>query len=77
MACKFVNASGSGTTEAAIDCLEYVKTMKDRGFDIVATSNSWGAAIFHRRWSMPSRIRGRVTSCLSRRQETEVFSGLD
>jgi thermitase len=46
MACKFVNASGSGTTEAAIDCLEYVKTMKDRGFDIVATSNSWGAAIF-------------------------------
>src|SRR5262249_26072752 len=46
MACKFVNASGSGTTEAAIDCLEYVKTMKDRGFNIVATSNSWGGGDF-------------------------------
>jgi subtilisin family serine protease len=46
MACKFVDASGSGTTEAAIDCLEYVKTMKDRGFNIVATSNSWGGGDF-------------------------------
>src|SRR5688572_9312262 len=46
MACKFVNASGSGTTESAIDCLEYVKTMKDRGFNIVATSNSWGGGDF-------------------------------
>jgi hypothetical protein len=46
MACKFVNASGSGTTESAIDCLEYVKTMKDRGFNIIATSNSWGGGDF-------------------------------
>ena len=46
MACKFVNASGSGTTESAIDCLEYVKTMKDRGHNIVATSNSWGGGGF-------------------------------
>src|SRR5262249_22977889 len=41
-----VDSSGSGTTEAAIDCLEYVKTMKDRGFNIVATSNSWGGGDF-------------------------------
>jgi subtilisin family serine protease len=46
MACKFVNSSGSGTTESAIDCLEYVKTMKDRGFNIIATSNSWGGGDF-------------------------------
>src|SRR4030095_618253 len=46
MACKFVDASGSGTTEAAIYCLEYVKTMKDRGFNIIATSNSWGGGDF-------------------------------
>ena len=26
MACKFVNASGSGTTADAIECLDYVKT---------------------------------------------------
>jgi subtilisin family serine protease len=46
MACKFVSSSGSGTTEAAIDCLEYVKIMKDRGFNIVATNNSWGGGEF-------------------------------
>ncbi|MGH7827641.1 MAG: S8 family peptidase [Candidatus Binatia bacterium] len=46
MACKFVNSNGSGTTESAIDCLEYVKTMKDRGFNIIATSNSWGGGDF-------------------------------
>jgi subtilisin family serine protease len=46
LACKFVNASGSGTTESAIDCLEYVKIMKDRGFNIIATNNSWGGGGF-------------------------------
>ncbi|MGH7815807.1 MAG: S8 family serine peptidase, partial [Candidatus Binatia bacterium] len=42
LACKFFDASGSATTEDAIACLEYVKIMKDRGVNIVATSNSWG-----------------------------------
>ena len=46
MACKFVNASGSGTIADAIDCLDYVKTMKDRGLNIIATSNSWGGGGF-------------------------------
>lgn len=46
MPCKFVNASGSGTTEAAIDCLEYVRVLKDRGHNIVATNNSWGGGDF-------------------------------
>src|SRR5499426_4120067 len=46
MSCKFFDASGQGTTEAAITCLDYVKTMKDRGVNIVATSNSWGGGDF-------------------------------
>ena len=46
LACKFFDASGSGTTEGAIACLEYVETMKDRGVNIVATSNSWGGGEF-------------------------------
>src|SRR5262245_5304242 len=46
LACKFANASGSGTTADAIDCLDYVKTMKDRGLNIIATSNSWGGGGF-------------------------------
>src|SRR5262249_27952043 len=46
MSCKFFDASGQGTTEGAITCLDYVKTMKDRGVNIVATSNSWGGGDF-------------------------------
>jgi hypothetical protein len=46
MACKFLAASGSGTTAGAIACLEYVRTMKDRGVNIVATNNSWGGGGF-------------------------------
>ena len=46
LACKFFDATGYGTTEGAIACLDYVKTMKDRGINIVATSNSWGGGDF-------------------------------
>jgi subtilisin family serine protease len=46
MACKFFDASGSATTEGAIECLEYVKMMKERGVNVVATSNSWGGGEF-------------------------------
>ncbi|NJD69893.1 MAG: choice-of-anchor D domain-containing protein, partial [candidate division NC10 bacterium] len=46
MACKFLDAAGSGYTSGAITCLDYVKTMKDRGVNIVATSNSWGGGEF-------------------------------
>ena len=42
MPCKFLGAGGFGSTEGAIACLDYVKTMKDRGVNIVATNNSWG-----------------------------------
>ena len=41
MACRFLGPFG-GSTSDAIDCLEYVKLMKDRGVNIVATNNSWG-----------------------------------
>lgn len=37
MACKFLDFSGSGDTAVAIRCLDYVKTMKDRGVNIIAT----------------------------------------
>jgi len=42
MACKFLDSSGSGYTSGAIECLQYVKMMKDRGVNIIATNNSWG-----------------------------------
>jgi thermitase len=48
MACKFLDATGGGTTAQAIDCLHYVQTMKGRGVNIVATSNSWGGPAYSR-----------------------------
>jgi subtilisin family serine protease len=46
MACKFLDSTGSGNVADAIDCLEYVKLMKERGVNIVATNNSWGGPDF-------------------------------
>lgn len=42
IACKFLDANGSGYTSNAVRCLQYAATMKDRGVPIVTTSNSWG-----------------------------------
>lgn len=42
LACKFLGADGSGSTSGAIDCLDYLEMMKDRGVNLVATNNSWG-----------------------------------
>lgn len=44
--CKFLDANGSGPTDAAITCLDFVKAMKDQGVNIVATNNSWGGGGF-------------------------------
>src|SRR5437867_6255085 len=46
MACKFLNAGGSGSTDGAVSCLNYLAMMKDRGVNIVATNNSWGGGEF-------------------------------
>lgn len=44
--CKFLDSSGGGTTDAAVTCLDFVKSMKDQGEKIVATNNSWGGGGF-------------------------------
>jgi subtilisin family serine protease len=46
MACKFLNAAGSGSTAGAVSCLNYIALMKDRGVNIIATNNSWGGGGF-------------------------------
>jgi hypothetical protein len=46
LACKFLDASGGGSLSGAITCLDFVKAMKDRGANIVATNNSWGGGGF-------------------------------
>ena len=40
--CKFLGSDGYGYTDGAIGCLEYIRTLKDRGVNIIATNNSWG-----------------------------------
>ena len=46
VACKFLDASGSGSAGDAITCLDYVKTLKDQGVNVVASNNSWGGSTF-------------------------------
>ncbi len=47
MALKFLGAGGSGSTSGAIECLDYVKMMKDTyGINIRLTNNSWGGGGF-------------------------------
>jgi subtilisin family serine protease len=42
LACKFLNSGGSGTDVGAIECLNYIVALKQRGQNIRVTSNSWG-----------------------------------
>jgi subtilisin family serine protease len=42
--CKFLGADGFGSDSGAIECLNYLAKLKQRGVNIVATNNSWGGA---------------------------------
>ncbi|MDR8525225.1 S8 family serine peptidase [Shewanella fidelis] len=45
--CQFLNASGSGSTEGAIACIDYMTDLKvNHGVDIKLTNNSWGGGGF-------------------------------
>lgn len=46
MPCKFLDQYGGGVVADAITCLDFVKAMKDRGANVVATNNSWGGVGF-------------------------------
>ena len=42
--CKFLNATGGGNTDDAVECLEYALMMRDTyGVDIRVTNNSWSS----------------------------------
>lgn len=43
LACKFLDAQGSGTDAGAIECFNYVVAMRNRGENVRVTSNSWGS----------------------------------
>src|SRR6185436_471319 len=44
--CKFLGAGGSGFVSGAVECLDYLRRLKDRGVNLVATNNSWGGGGF-------------------------------
>src|SRR4030095_15316361 len=51
LACKFLYASGSGSDTGAIECLNYIVALKQRGQHIRVTSHRWGS----RRSGQPSQ----------------------
>ena len=49
LGCKFLSASGSGSSANAVKCLDYIYDLKTRAsnpVDIAATNNSWGGGSF-------------------------------
>jgi subtilase family serine protease/subtilisin family serine protease len=42
--CKFLNSEGYGYTDGALECLEYVRGLKEKGVNVIATNNSWGGS---------------------------------
>ncbi|WP_199922565.1 S8 family serine peptidase [Pseudoalteromonas piratica] len=40
--CKFLSASGSGSTSDAIKCINYMVGLKEAGIDVKVLNNSWG-----------------------------------
>lgn len=46
LGCKFLSASGFGSTAGAIECLDYVLGLKNAGINVRLTNNSWGGGGF-------------------------------
>ena len=45
LSCKFLNASGVGYDSGAIECLNYIVALKNRGENIRVSNNSWGSLV--------------------------------
>ncbi len=44
LACKFIDENGIGDTAAALECLDYIKDLKDNyNVNVAASNNSWGS----------------------------------
>ncbi|HHH46397.1 MAG TPA: hypothetical protein ENK53_05220, partial [Thiotrichales bacterium] len=43
LGCKFITAEGGGALSGAIECLDYLIGLRERGINIVASNNSWGS----------------------------------
>ena len=43
LACKFLDAAGNGSDAGAIECLNYITALKNRGVNIRVSNNSWGS----------------------------------
>lgn len=45
--CQFLGADGTGSTAAAIECIDYMTNLKvNHGVNLVATNNSWGGGAY-------------------------------
>lgn len=55
--CKFIGWDG-GLDSGAIECLDYMAALKDRGVNIVATNNSWGGGFYSQ--ALKEAIQGQL-----------------
>ncbi len=46
MSLKFLNQNGSGTTSDAIECIDYMVEMKNRGVNVKVANSSWGGTSY-------------------------------
>lgn len=46
LACKFLDSSGYGTLFDELQCIDYIKTLKDRGVNIVVVNGSYGYSAY-------------------------------
>jgi len=46
IACKFLSRNGMGSTSDAIECFDYFNTLRNQGYDVRVTNNSWGGGGF-------------------------------
>lgn len=45
LACKFMDSEGRGSVSAAIECLDYIKKLRDEeGIEVIVSNNSWGGS---------------------------------
>ncbi|MBI4685837.1 MAG: S8 family serine peptidase, partial [Nitrospirae bacterium] len=44
MACKSLNADGYGYLDGILECLEYVRAMRERNVNVIAVNGTWGCS---------------------------------
>jgi uncharacterized delta-60 repeat protein len=58
LACKFIDSTGYGDVSGAIECLQYIKALRDTSINIVASNHSWG--VYYYSQALYDAIKGQL-----------------